>query len=369
MYKMNTSSKIVILASIPITFAIVLAYIIINNNNTTTTTIPSSDSLNNDTDAIYEYPECINESLFNSLREHALPPLNSRISDYFPLDYTSRISDHIIIGTINDFGGISKPKLTPDILISLSSMTVSVERDLTGHYSKREMIVRTAPGELRCLMPGDKVLLFIRIEREEEGRLVPFPGGYFMIMGMIGAYKIVDDKAYGYYHPDGIELEELIRLIEQARSERIKDITMRADYIILGRITKIEPTPLYIDPDEDVDEKNILTANFTIEVEEELTGNYNGDVMIFFGDRDWSRCKIGDRCIVFLKYGTNEYYEPLINNDKISPYYAIYLESPTNGYYKIMDDNKAYGDEFPEGIDVDMLIAKIKEYRSNKSQN
>ncbi|GBC73421.1 hypothetical protein HRbin04_00822 [archaeon HR04] len=30
------------------------------------------------------------------------------------------------------------------------------------------------------------------------------------------------------------------------------------------------------------------------------------------------------------------------------------------------DDNKAYGDEFPEGIDVDMLVAEIKEYKLNK---
>ncbi len=54
----------------------------------------------------------------------------------------------------------------------------------------------------------------------------------------------------------------------------------------------------------------------------------------------------------------------MINKDKIAPYYIIYVGTNTDGSYKIIDDdNKAYGIEFPEGIDVDMLIAKIKEYK------
>ncbi|GBC73381.1 hypothetical protein HRbin04_00780 [archaeon HR04] len=123
-------------------------------------------------------------------------------------------------------------------------------------------------------------------------------------------------------------------------------------------ITKIETIDVF--SDEPVVEKYIMTANFAVEVEEELTGKYKEKELMFFAYKDDMACKVGDRCLVFLRYGTE--LEHLINKEKVAPYYPIYLGSPIDSYYKIRDDDNAYG-KFPEGIDVNTLIARIKEYR------
>ncbi|MEM4145595.1 MAG: hypothetical protein QW712_05100 [Candidatus Nitrosocaldus sp.] len=273
----------------------------------------------------------------------------------------ARVSHHIIIGKMKG-SKMLEERLTPNITMSMDRATLEVEHDITGNYKEKEIFFRTFPGKLTGVMPNDTVLVFI--VKGEPKPLSPFGDDYYLLMGKAGIYKIVDGKAYGYYY-DGIELEELIKMIEDARSKRIKDISMKADLIILGKISRIEPILLFPpDPaDEPIDEKDIISSNFTMEVEEELTGNYREKDIVFFGMRDDIRCKVGDRCLIFLEYGTIERYEPMINKDKVASYYNTYLEWLTDGNYKIRDDDKAYGDEFPEGIDVDTLIAKIKEYR------
>ncbi|MEM2090084.1 MAG: hypothetical protein QXY85_01490 [Candidatus Nitrosocaldus sp.] len=292
-------------------------------------------------------------------KTHSKDAINNRMGEGepFPFDYTTRVANHIILGKVKDFGGISE-RLTPNLITSLNIVTVEVERDLTGYYNEKEITFRTWPTELHGLAPGDRIIIFIA--REEKGELDPFQGDYYLLMGSVGIYKIVDGKAYGYYH-DGIELEELIRFIEQARSERIKEITMKAEYIVLGKITKIEPILLY-PADEPIDEKHIISSNITMEVEEELTGKYKEKEIVFFGIRDDISCKVGDRCLVFLKYGSIEYHKPMINKDKIAPYYYIHTCWYTDGAYKVID-GKAYGREFRYGINVDELVMRIKEYK------
>lgn len=275
----------------------------------------------------------------------------------FSLDYMARVSHHIIIGKMKV--SYMLEKLTPNLTMSMDRATLEVERDITGNYREKEIFFRTFPGRLTGVMHNDTVLVFIE-KKEPAPPLSPFGNDYYLLMGKAGIYKIVDGKAYGYYY-DGIDLEEFIKIIEDARSKRIKEITLNAELIVLGRISKIEPILLY--PSQ-VDEKYILSSNIALEVEEELTGNYKEKEIVFFGMRDDIRCKVGDRCLVFLKYGTVERHQPMINKDKVAPYYNIYLEWFTDGSYKIKEDGKAYGDEFPEGIDVDTLVAKIKEYRS-----
>ncbi|MEM4612227.1 MAG: hypothetical protein QXS95_05745, partial [Candidatus Nitrosocaldus sp.] len=272
--------------------------------------------------------------------------------EQYPLDYIARISQYILIGKVQGIGKLEE-RLTPNMTMDIDRATLEVEQDLTGNYKEKEIFFRTFPGRLTGVMPNDTILVFIRKSGGEP--LNPFGTDYY-IVGKPGIYKIVDGKAYGYYH-DGIELEELIRFIEKARSERIKEITTRAEYIVLGKITKIEPILLY-PADEPIDGKHIISSDITMEVEEELTGNYKEKEIVFFG----ISCKVGDRCLVFLKYGSIEYHKPMINKDKIAPYYYIHTYWYTDGAYKVID-GKAYGREFRYGINVDELVMRIKEYK------
>lgn len=334
--------KRVILVSIPITVLAIIVYMTIDS----TTTIPSGN-MNSNTDVIEDQLEYFR-------RTHSKEAiLNSTIEgEPFPFDYTARISNHIILGKIKDFGGISE-RLTPNLILSLSSVTVEVERDLAGYYNDKEITFRTWPSELIGLMPGDRILVFIA--REEKGELDPFQGDYFMVMGSVGVYKIVDGKAYGYYH-DGIELEELMKMIDLARGERIKEITMKADYIVLGKISDI--VPVSTDPDKPEADEYTITANITVDVEQELTNKYREKSITFLAYKDQMKCKIGDRCLVFLKHGYK--YDEF--KDRIAPYYYIHTYWSTDGYYKVID-GKAYGMEFRYGIDINELVKRIKEYR------
>lgn len=345
----------VVCISVTVT-TIILAYInTANNINSIRDTRATSSTHIEDTLELFRRTHYIDYTRRNTMGE----------GEPFSLDYMARVSHHIIIGKIKGSYMVNE-KLTPNLTMSMDRATLEVERDITGNYREKEIFFRTFPGKLTGVMPNDTVLVFI-VKDDEPAPLSPFGDDYYLLMGKAGIYKIVDGKAYGYYH-DGIELEELLKIIEDTRSKRIKDITLKAELIVLGRISKIEPILLYPPhPDDPADEKYIISSNITLEVEEELTGNYKEKEIVFFGMRDDIRCKVGDRCLVFLKYGTLERYEPMINKDKVASYYNIYQEWPTDGSYKIMVDGKAYGDEFSEGIDVDMLVAKIKEYRLNKS--
>ncbi|MEM4364459.1 MAG: hypothetical protein QXJ44_00940 [Candidatus Nitrosocaldus sp.] len=333
----------------------ITAIIYISTSNTMPIlSLISSPSSSPTTSTIKDPLELFRESHYKEYSD----PRSMSEGEQYPLDYIARISHYILIGKVQGIGKLEE-RLTPNMTMDIDKATLEVEQDLTGNYKEKEIFFRTFLGRLTGVMPNDTILVFIRKSGGEP--LNPFGTDYY-IVGKPGIYKIVDGKAYGYYH-DGIELEELIRFIEKARSERIKEITMKAEYIVLGKIIKIEPILLY-PADEPIDEKHIISSNITMEVEEELTGNYKEKEIVFFGIRDDIRCKVGDRCLVFLKYGSIERFEPMINKDKIAPYYIIYVGTNTDGSYKIMDDdNKAYGIEFPEGIDVDMLIAKIKEYK------
>ncbi|GBC72773.1 hypothetical protein HRbin04_00166 [archaeon HR04] len=344
---------VIVMATALIAGSIAAIIHISNTSNTMIVLPPSSSSTTSTTTK--DPLELFRESHYKEYSD----PRSISEGEPHPLDYIARISHHIIIGKMKVIGKLEE-RLTPNVTMEMDRATLEVEQDLIGRYKEKEIFFRTFPGRLTGVMPNDTILVFIG--KSEPEPLNPFGSDYYL-MGKPGIYKIVDGKAYGYYH-DGIDLEELIRFIEKARSERIKEITMKAEYIVLGRITKIEPINVYEPNEESVDEKYLATANFTIEVEEELTGKYKEKEMVFFfGARDEIRCNVGYRCIVFLKYGSIEYVKPLVNKDKIAPYYLIYVHSLTNGSYKIMDDNKAYGDEFPEGIEVDMLVAKIKEYK------
>lgn len=76
---------------------------------------------------------------------------------------------------IKDFGGISE-RLTPNLVMSLNSVAIEVEHDITGYYDEKEIRFRTWPSELHGLAPGDRILVFIA--REEKGELDPFQGDY-----------------------------------------------------------------------------------------------------------------------------------------------------------------------------------------------
>ncbi len=69
----------------------------------------------------------------------------------------------------------------------------------------------------------------------------------------------------------------------------------------------------------------------------------------------------------FVKYGTreDELYAilPPEERNKLAEYYVY--NSWVNGYgiYTVKDDGKVYGAEYPEGIGLDELLARIKSFK------
>lgn len=140
---------------------------------------------------------------------------------------------------------------------------------------------------------------------------------------------------------------------------RVEGMSKFAKYIVIGRVKSTTST---VDKDE-VHSSIKVFSDIVIEVERELTGTYDGKEITFrtlggmvanikADTAPSSLLKEGDRIVVFLAdkepgsiWGDN--------------YYVMGL---TEGLYKIIN-GKAYGNEYPDGIDEQELVQKIIESR------
>ncbi len=328
------------------TIATILVYAFnqYNSNNYNTHVVCSNDK------------EPLEQFRQTHLREYYV--INGPISELveYPLDYMARSAKYIIIGTSVTEGteykaGMNYPKIYA---------IVNVEQDLAGNFKGNEITITS--GRLAChfagIYYGDRILVFVR-ELDKDSLLYSAYGNVNFLYGIWGIYKIVDGKAYGYYY-DGIPLDDLIKIIQDARADRIKDLAVNSDYAIVGRIKGIERVSTSPDITE-VDE-HTLTTNVTVEVYNAMP-SYKGKEFTFFVDIDVIQdCK--DRiCLFFIRHGTHEdelyKHLPYERLSKLAEYYI----SNNDSVYIIMDDGKVYGKEYPEGIVLDELLARIRMFK------
>jgi hypothetical protein len=278
----------------------------------------------------------------------------------YPLDYMARVSKYIVIGKFVTKGSEYKA-VTPNFNFPITHAVVDVEQELTGNLKGNRIEFKASglSNKFAGVYYGDKILVFIA-DKEPDS---VFGDNYYLLMGKAGIYKIVDGKAYGYYY-DGIPLDDLIKIIQDARADRIKDLAVNSDYAIVGRIKGIEKVS--ISPDITEVNEHTISANVTVEVYNAIP-SYKGKEFTFFVYTDVIQdCK--DRtCLFFIKYGTHEdeVYKrlPPERLNKLAKYYLYPTWSVNDGVYRVMDDGKTYGKEYPEGIMLDELLARIKEYK------
>jgi hypothetical protein len=272
----------------------------------------------------------------------------------------ARVSKYIVIGKFVTKGSEYKA-VTPNFNFPITHAVVDVEQELTGNLegSRIEFKASGLSNKFEGVYYDDRILVFIA---DKEPNSV-FGDNYYLLMGRAGIYKIVDKKVYGYYY-DGIPLEDFIKIIQDARRDRIKDLAINTDYALLGRIKDIEKVSASLEIPE-VSEYT-LSANVTVEIDNAIP-DYEGKEFTFFAYTDVIQdCKY-KLCLFFVKHGTHEdeVYKRLPPEmlNKLAEYYLYPTWSVNDGVYIVMDDGRAYGKEYPEGIMLDELLARIKEYK------
>jgi len=287
------------------------------------------------------------------LEDHVIGKLREQ---YYPtFDYIARTAEYIVIGRSITEGteyrsdGINYPAIYA---------VIDVEEELTGNFNGDRM--KLTIGRLDChfagIYYGDRILAFVT---EPDPILARTLRDAYYLPSIAGIYKIVDGRVYGY-HYDGASLDEVIKAIQEARADRIRDIAIHTDYAIVGKIKSIEKVS--IDPNITEVDENTLSANITVVVEDAVP-NYKEKEFTFFAYTDTVKdCK--DRpCLFFIKYGTHEDEVhkrlPSERLKKLAEYYLYRV----GGLYRVMDDGGAYGEEYPEGIGLDELLARIKMFK------
>lgn len=280
-----------------------------------------------------------------------------------PFDLIARLSKYIIIGTFVTKGSEYKA-VTPYLNYPITHAVVEVEQELTGNLNIDDLKDRRfefkaggLSNKFAGVYYGDKILVFIADKNPES----VMGDNYFLNYGIMGIYKIVDDKIYGY-HYDGAPLQEVIDAIQEARANRIKDITIDTDYAVVGKIKKIEK----------VSEEENSVVNITVEIAR-IVPDYEGKEFTFFYDDDMDLlekkdCIDKDRvCLYFVKYGTRELEMyatlPPEKLNKLAEYYLYQAWFNGYGIYTVKDDGKVYGAEYPEGIGLDELLERIKTFK------
>ncbi len=267
------------------------------------------------------------------------------------LEEKARISEVIVIGKITrteyyDDGKIRKPT---------NSMYIDIE-ELTGNYKDSRIMVdmygdgNTIINKSVQLKEGERILLFL-----SDGD-----------WGVEDSYTIcctsqkfsIDDNDIAYNPLFGsYRLDELIGIIEEARANRIKDAAINTDYVVIGKVKSIEKVSI---TEEEAD-KYTLTANVTIEIDRAVSDYKEKETTFFvWGINDIKDCIGEDKsCIYFIKYGTQELltHIPPERLDKLAEYYLTGY-----GVYRIVD-GKAYGREYPEGIELNELVERIKMFK------
>ncbi|MEM3915818.1 MAG: hypothetical protein QW572_02190, partial [Candidatus Nitrosocaldus sp.] len=102
-----------------------------------------------------------------------------------------------------------------------------------------------------------------------------------------GLFKVINDKVYGEILPEGLPLSDAIKIIEEAMANRVKDISLNAKYIVIGRISDIVREDPYSD------------THIKVDVEKELTDNYDGERITLLIDekvlKHWGEGRVGGK--------------------------------------------------------------------------
>jgi hypothetical protein len=159
-----------------------------------------------------------------------VPNLDTRIEygnedwiNRYPLDATdsyqlidsiedlSIYSEHIIIGRVSNLTSLIYHSNDPYIkeLEKHGNTVIDIEIDVTGNYNSKHIsfLHRYTP----TISIGDKVLIFLY--KGDDNTV--WEDKYLAN----GIFKIIDNKVYHYFeYPDGIDLDQLIKIIKEYRS-------------------------------------------------------------------------------------------------------------------------------------------------------
>ena len=268
------------------------------------------------------------------------------------LEEMARTSEVIVIGKVGSTVGTEHYD-DGKVRKATSSMYIDVEQELTGNYKDKRIMIKTY-GDGKTIInnsvqlhDGERVLLFLSYSDSDwDGE-----DGY--IVCCVSQKFSIDDNNNTAYNPrfGSYKLDELISIIKDARANRIKDQTINSDYVVLGKVKSME---------KEKDDEDITSRNVTIEIDKAIPDYKDKEITFFIWDiNDIKDCIGEDKlCLYFIKHGTQELkYIPPEKLNKLAKYYLT-----SYGIYKIVD-GKAYGKEYPEGIMLDELLARIKEYK------
>lgn len=262
----------------------------------------------------------------------------------FSIDSMSRFARYIVIGTIADTTSQSY-QIRDKVEEYHNGIVVNIDSELTGTYNNDKRIYFVGPST-NWVKLGDKVLVFLA-DKEPDS---VWGNNYYIIGGLYGLFKVINGKVYGEILLEGLPLDDAIKIIEEARANRVKDISLNAKYIVIGRISDIVREGQYSD------------THIKVDVEKELTDNYDGERITLLVDekvlKHWGEGRVGERYLFFVrddsKRGDDDNSDGSSNTN-----YSV----GKSGVYYINDDGIARGREFPEGISIDELKAKIIKFR------
>lgn len=141
----------------------------------------------------------------------------------------------------------------------------------------------------------------------------------------------------------------------------LEDLAESAEFVVIGDVTEISPlVPGYLLSFSDGYDR--FQFDVTLSIENDLDGKYVKDTIVFrimdsrddFGMyiEDAQNFEVGERVLVFI--GEKE------PDSVMGDAYLVY--GVTQGKY-LLQDGTAFGSDFPEGIDEDELVSKIKNIR------
>ncbi len=145
----------------------------------------------------------------------------------------------------------------------------------------------------------------------------------------------------------------------------LDDLAEKAEFVVIGKVTEISLfIPGYFLPF--TDGYGRFQFDVTLSIENDLDEKYGKDTIVFriydsreefgIGIEDEQRFEVGERVLVFI----GEKEPDSVMGD------AYLVSGVTQGKY-LLKDGIAFGTHFPEGIDGDELISKIKNVRLAQS--
>lgn len=150
--------------------------------------------------------------------------LDGKLPSFTVDDLTTR-SKYLIIGTVTNI--VSTDPVVDElhtVTKIYSDVTVSVEKDLSGQYSDKQITVRIQGGESNTtrviseidpqFSVGQRVLLFVADKEPDT-----VWGDHYYVAGLkLGKYDLANGKAIGPEYPNGIDELQFISKIKQIKN-------------------------------------------------------------------------------------------------------------------------------------------------------